>query len=358
MVFASVFKHAVALCRYLIYKHQNMKKTILAIVLAAMVAAGCGGNTQIEGFNNYKEACAVGRYDVAHRFLANMKLEAQDGYEEAMAYREASEYVFKQELTYLISMGDQESVSRLLLLFKQTDLDKRALLENTDAGIDLAISLNNDLLLEKLIMVYPEEDFSDVMSKKIITYYSASPAKLRAYIMQNISKPSVAELARSFAAEHRDIEVLNRLMSVKPEMIYDLSVLKLLAELDYDAFMNKIRNVLTELEAMIPSRPPLGIVKSDPYGELEKEYVTYIDAVKNFNKVLCGVMEVAVKTGELALANDLCQRVRTNLTYKNLGDWVRVVEKEYDHSSVYRAYDVSDNGREDIDLAKSILRRK
>ena len=36
-------------------------------------AANVDGVKTIEGFNNYKDACSAARFDVAHRFLAQME---------------------------------------------------------------------------------------------------------------------------------------------------------------------------------------------------------------------------------------------------------------------------------------------
>ena len=47
--------------------------------------------------------------------------------------------------------------------------------------------------------------------------------------------------------------------------------------------------------------------------------------------------------------------MKPNLVSNIIGDWVHVVEHEYDHSSIYNAIKVSQSNYDDINSAKEML---
>ena len=92
-----------------------MKKIFFVLfVVSTILLQSC--SSSIEGYKNYQDACAAGRFDVAHRFLAQMP---KDKDKEREAYSEAEEYILKQELSYLIGLGEEQYDNRALFLLKQ-----------------------------------------------------------------------------------------------------------------------------------------------------------------------------------------------------------------------------------------------
>ena len=326
---------------------------LIAVAAAALLAVSCGSKA-IEGFENYKEACDAGRYDVANRFLGRMKEAAVSDWEARLAYEEASEHVFREELLYLISMGDETSINRILLLFKQRDLGHDAMIRCSDDAISLAISLKNTAMLDRLIVAYPEKDFSETTINKIISYYTLMPDQLKAFYLDNMECDEVRKLAVNHCNATKDADILKKLIVVDPDLRLNVNIMRLWADIDYPSYVSQIDNIINDAEAKVPALPVLGLVKSDPYGELEENYREYISLGSELNNLIITIMTIAKEHGDTAVATKAFNRMKTGLSYKNLGDWCRVVEKQMNNSSVYRAYQVSEN-KDDINRARRLL---
>ena len=66
------------------------------------------------------------------------------------------------------------------------------------------------------------------------------------------------------------------------------------------------------------------------------------------------ILNIAVANKNLYLAKAAVSKMKKHLVFREVGDWVRVVEKETTHSSVYNAF-VASTSSEDINLAQREL---
>ena len=313
-------------------------------------AANVDGVKTIEGFNNYKDACSAARFDVAHRFLAQM----EENEFNASKVDEAEEYIFRQELTYLVSMGDEQSINRIIFLFKQNDIDKSKLVEYCDDAIDLAISMGNDLMVDRLVIAYPDKDFTRTICDNIAAYYANNQVKFRDFLLQNLRSANVRSLAVTYCTENNDKDLFSKMMTVAPNMSTDEAALKLWAKFDYAGFEKQITTIIGDAAKQLPTMPATGMIKSDHYGELDGKYQEYIDGVKKYNNVVINVISILVEVGKRDVAASMVNKVKPNLNCTNLGDWCDVVEKSTD-SSVYNAFQVTADNTEDIKTAKQLL---
>lgn len=103
----------------------------------------------------------------------------------------------------------------------------------------------------------------------------------------------------------------------------------------------------------IPTRPALGTVKGDHYGEIGDDYTDYNKAVKELNEYCYKVITIAVENNKKELANKILKRMKPSLEYVILGDWAKVVEHTT-NSSVYNAFEVTENN-EDIQAAERLI---
>lgn len=120
-----------------------------------------------------------------------------------------------------------------------------------------------------------------------------------------------------------------------------IDLLKYLASANDRKSSEMIIGLLTKEENKLPNRPALGMVKSNYYGELDDSYKIYDKSVKDYNVVCRSILDIAITSKNQYLAQRVISKPKQALSIQDLGDWCRVVEKEYDHSSVYEAFKVS-----------------
>ncbi|MEE0975291.1 MAG: hypothetical protein UH853_06235 [Muribaculaceae bacterium] len=327
-----------------------MKKIFFVLfVVSTILLQSC--SSSIEGYKNYQDACAAGRFDVAHRFLAQMP---KDKDKEREAYSEAEEYILKQELSYLIGLGEEQYDNRALFLLKQNESNDSYLIINLYLmAMDLAVTLDNDELMENLIKSIP---YKGAALERIISYYQkAGDEKLRSFLLENLSERKVTRYAVKYCVEKKDMELFNKLLIQDPSLIESSEFIKMLASADAKRFKDIINKKISDAEGKVPSRPALGLVKSNMYGDLEDEYSEYISAVKEYNNICREALTIAIQVGDKALANSIVSKMKPNLVSNIIGDWVHVVEHEYDHSSIYNAIKVSQSNYDDINSAKKML---
>lgn len=328
-----------------------MKKIFFALfVISTILLQSC--SSSIEGYKNYQDACAAGRFDVAHRFLAQMP---KDKSKEREAYSEAEEYILRQELSYLIGLGEEQYDNRALFLLKQNESNDSYLIISDLylMAMDLAVTYDNDKLMEKLIKSIP---YKDAALERIISYYQkAGDEKLRSFLLENLSEREVTRYAVKYCVEKKDMELFNKLLIQDPSLIESSKFIEMLASADPKRFKDIINKKISDAEGKVPSRPALGLVKSNMYGDLEDEYSEYISAVKEYNNICREALTTAIQVGDKALANSIVSKMKPNLVSNVIGDWVHVVEHKYDHGSIYNAIKVSQSNYDDINSAKEML---
>ena len=143
------------------------------------------------------------------------------------------------------------------------------------------------------------------------------------------------------AIENGDAEFVKTLMGQYAKDIKDKEfekLIKFFIEKQDDEYIFKL---LTDVENKIPARPALGLVKSNHYGELDYTYVDFNKQVKKYNNACRVILNGAIAEKNQSLAQKAITKLKSTLVGKELGDWVRVVEKEKDHSSLYNAFKVT-----------------
>jgi len=121
-------------------------------------------------------------------------------------------------------------------------------------------------------------------------------------------------------------EILRNIKAQKIAPVYYL-----MGEEDYyiDRLSDAIVDaVLAEEEKDIPTRPALGTIKvHDPYGgdNMDSDYVNYQYKVSQFNSQCNSILSIAIKCKNTYLAQRAVAKTKTNISYRNLGDWEHVV---------------------------------
>ena len=329
-----------------------MKKMFFALfVISAILLQSC--SSSIEGFENYQEACAAARFDVAHRFLAKMP---KDDSSEKDAYKEAERYILKEEIGYLVSLGDEQYNNKIIFLLKQYELSQ--IFEDSKTkfyimAMDMATACNNNELMETLIQNTPLNSYS---IDRFISYYTkAGDEKLRSFLFENLSEGVVTNYAKKYSIEKNDVEMLNKLIIQNPYLANNEEIMIMLAQSNPKQFRNFIEQKITDAENSIPSRPALGVVKYDDIDDLKKDYSEYVSGVEKYNNECKEALTKAIQAGDKTLANNIVNRMKPNLEWKELGDWEQVVNHSK-YSSIYEAYKVTQSNYDDINSAKQMLR--
>ncbi len=296
---------------------------ILLLLFIPLLAVSCG-NKEEKLKNEYIEACADGNFEKAR--AAVLKLEPIDYWDA----KEGMKYVNDKEIYSLLAHPSRDNDSRILFLYNSYESLE---LPNMSDVVEVAISMGNENLPEKLIKAGVKVD-NDMVK----------------------------------AAVNADMEDLVALMIAKDsKLILDPEVAKYCkasSSIDYDAikkeYDNLIKNELEEkLKALynvsIPTRPALGIVKSDHYGDIPSEYPSYKNAVESYNNRCISVINQALEYNYRDIARKALALMKPNLEWNNLGDWCKVVYRN-NHSSVYNAFSVKQNTNE-IESARKLMNK-
>lgn len=144
-------------------------------------------------------------------------------------------------------------------------------------------------------------------------------------------------------------ELVNTFISKNLDFIDKQNVIEYLKEKGtYDKlYLSKLSKEIDALASQaFPTRPALGITKSDHYGQIMTEYTSYRSSVEKFNAECRKLLGKTIIVKNLSLAKKIVAMVRASIAWNDLGDWCKVVEHEYDHSSVYEAYKVTEDNSE------------
>lgn len=279
---------------------------ILLLIFIPLIAASCG-NKEEKLKNQYIEACADGDFEKAR--AAAMKLEAIDGW----SAREGIKYINDKEIYSLLAKPSRDNDSRILYLYNSYESSQ---LPNMEDVLEVAISMGNENLPEKLI---------------------------KAGVPVNTAVVK--------AAVNADMENLVALMIAKDtKLILDPEVAKYCQQssaLDYDSLKMDYENLKKkELEeklqklytVSIPTRPALGKVLSV---NIPSEYSDYKKAVERYNNMCLSIINEALESGYMDIANKAFSLMKPNL------EWI--------HNNDF-GYSVSQNSNE-INSARKLLNR-
>lgn len=108
------------------------------------------------------------------------------------------------------------------------------------------------------------------------------------------------------------------------------------------------------LSSTVSTRPAIGLVKSNHYGDIPSEYTDYNREAEDYNDRAMKLLVQAIALNQRNAAQKIISSMKPTLEWKVLGDWTVVVEHTPQYSSVYNAIQVSES-REEIAKARELL---
>lgn len=246
------------------------KNWIYLIALCAALMCSCSSKTEkIEGFENYKDACDKGRFDVAHQFIERMS-----EFEQYQPLR----YLFAKEVEVITEDLNRESINELRNLFNRYqkigtyELDKMC-----ESLIEKTIAKNNMNLCEELMQLHNDDDYPDALNIAILNMYKENDInKFRRFAIARINDYEIDKYIKDYLSYTDDKELFRSLATkYKNNLFNEPEVLALYERMYPEELKGKIRDELLKHKKDIPARPSTGIVKSDMYGEIPEEYLEY-----------------------------------------------------------------------------------
>ena len=354
------------------YVLNNLLKCFFAVSFVfAAVSCGDDGPKKIviknkngDKITSYQEACTMHDYETAHRFVAKMP---ESGYH-SLDVSSAKEHVFREEALFLIAQGDEASKKRIMFLLKQDPERNDAYL---NILVELAISQDDEDFVKTLTRQYKNEIPYPVL-RKIVEYlyidgsdknlgfvttllnrYNQMGALLDAAVEKD-NEQLVVTLAKQFKGnlEFTTFENVMNFLELKDNAEYLPIFNQLSSNVNNDKMLDYVienrllgdKVVISYLSKKISTMsvrtcPGMGKLKLYEDKQLPKEYQFYINEVENFNKTCKEMLSIVIKTKRKVAANYIISQMKPSLSFENLGDWAKVVEKTT-NSSVYDAYQV------------------
>lgn len=353
------------------YVLNNLLKCLFAVSFVfAAVSCGDDGPKKIviknkngDKITSYQEACTMHDFETAHRFVAKMP---ESGYQ-SWDVSSAKEHVFREEALFLIAQGDEASKKRIMFLLKQDPERNDAYL---NILVELAISQDDEDFVKTLTRQYNSEIPYSVL-RKIVEYlyidgsdknlgfvttllnrYNQMGALLDAAVEKD-NEQLVVTLAKQFKGnlEFTTFENVMNFLELKDNAEYLPIFNQLSSNVNNDKMLDYVienrllgdKVVISYLSQKISTMsvrtcPGMGKLKLYDVKYVPKEYQFYINEVEDFNKTCKEMLSIVIKTKRKVAANYIISQMKPSLSFENLGDWAKVVEKS--GSSGYDAYQV------------------
>ena len=331
--------------------------------------------------------------------------------------KEGEEFVYKNEALFLMTMDDDDFITkRLVFLLKEAgdagndsrcnmlvdiaiDMDKEGIVKSLtrmyknnipdselkkiaeylyvqkgDENLDFVKSLmsrngkgellmdaamlkgNVPLVVESAGSVTGEIGISDF--KRVMDFLKASDSNDFQRVC-NLLAPKVADKSEmlDYALATKQPTLAKQLLQNYGTLsINDKTMISKLAAVNDKSLSDRIILALAEAGRNVPPMPSIsGYIKSSSYGEMDEytDHGKYNEAIKAYNAECKSVVNIAIANKNLYLAKAAISKMKKTLTFREVGDWCRVVEKE-DYLSVYNAFTASTSS-EDINTAQREL---
>lgn len=306
-----------------------MIRTILVALgfwgFLGMMSCGSSSQSNVDSLcDQYSEAIEERDFDKA-RSLAE-KADRLEGGENNV------KYVNEKEVYYLLADNSRNNADRIFYMFNS--FEPTQMPDMADV-LKVAASQGNEYLGLKLVKggVKPNEA---AINAAVINELN----DLLLLIVQKDINSLDNETFMAYAREHQLLkEYAYRYGSVMEE--------KKLNEFTVD-----LNNLLS---SSISSRPAIGLVKSDRYGNIPSEYIKYNKEAEGFNTKASELVVRAIELNQRSQAQKVIASMKPTLEWRVLGDWTVVVEHTPQYSSVYNAIQVSES-KEAIEKAKELLK--
>ncbi len=304
----------------------------------------------------YIEACADGDFDKARS--AVQKLEAINSYRA----EEGMHYVNDKEIYALLAKPSRESDARIVYLYNTYEYSQ--LPSMTDV-LEVAISTDRNNLAEKLLKSGVTPGRSTIAAA-----VTAENEELVDMILQQKPDYILEDGVAKFYKQTKGLEALASMLkqlwaSVPSYNEYERNqiagVAKKFAISDFDKLIADAAtaDIEAQIKALydikVPTRPALGRVMSDRYGEIPEEYTSYKEAVENYNNQCLQTINKALDSNQPQMAKRALSLMKPNLEWNNLGDWEDVVTHS-GNSSVFNCFNVKQNNDE-VEEAKRLVQQ-
>lgn len=280
-------------------KIKNLFIAIFSLAMTTFYGCGSSGNsdsskdkitvTSSDGkvYESYQECCAANDYEAAHQFLAKL----QNSESGAYSYREAKEYVFKNEALFLMSQDDETAKKRIIYLLKEEGNNDN----HVSMLIDLAIENDDEAFVKKLANQYSEEASIESL-QKLMSYLSEKPTEENNIFIGKL---------------------IDKYLSLS-----NTAMLEYLARTKSKEDSERILILLAEDEKRISARPALGFVTvHDMYGgnDISSDYSSYKYEIESFNNNCRSILNIAISCKNNYLAQRVLSKFKSNISYKRIG---------------------------------------
>lgn len=287
---------------------------------AGLLLVTCTPNTE----HDFSQSIAKGDFENARKALTEFEVYDSARYEQALRT------VNDKEIYALLAKPSRDSDARILYLYNS--YEEYQLPDMRDV-VEVAISMGNENLAEKLI-----KSGVEISKRMAIAAANAEANDVFELILKKKPEYILEDEIAEYYQQEKGAEALR--------------------EFTNKTISGSLDNELQALyQVHIVARPALGLVKSDYHGDIPSEYTTYKNEVESLNNRCKELISKSVEFGYIAIANKALSLMKPNLEWNDIGDWVKVVEHEYDHSSVYNAFKVTEN-RNEINEAQKLIHNK
>lgn len=300
-----------------------MNKIYHIITLCAIVItlASCGGGKgKSESKTNYHDSVAVAcnNFDFAKAYLYAEKCDAKDE-------------VIKKEGAYVLEQQGESGLVRISMIVNEHNAPWLYL-----DMLKMAISMGKESLATRLYKM------SDACDEQAMDYAVTADMEglVNTFISKNsnfIDKQNVIEYLKEKGTYDKFFTVIDKQRQEEKKRAEAEEKAKKIAALN-----KEIDNLASQV---FPSRPALGIVKSDYHGEIPSGYTYYRNRVDEFNAECRKLLAKMIKEKNLPCAKKVVAMAKTSIVWNDLGDWCKVVEKSRNYS-VYEAYKVAEDNTE------------
>lgn len=335
-------------------------------IALTLAATACGGKAKAKKNarsistmqTEYIDACAEKDYDKARGIVEKM-IPLYEGDDPEVAKH--LKYINEKEIYNLLSKPSKDNDLRILYLY---NVHEPTELPDMEDVVEVAVSMGNENLAEKLIKAGVEptmkiakaavnEDMGQ-LTELIIAKHPEFilDQEVRKFLKDDKGSASYAKiLSELFASSDKEMRE-NIIKIGRAEKLPEVTEWTKLQQEEIRQGLNERYKKI--ISTKLPMRPALGTVKSDSYGDLPVEYNAYNSAVGDYNNQLKDFITDAMSLGETGLARKALAQMKETLEQTVIGDWTKVVEHEYDHSSVYNAIKVTLNDSQIEDARKII----
>ena len=240
-------------------------------------------------------------------------------------------YVNEKEIYYLLADNSRNNADRIFYMFNSYAPDQMPDMEDV---LKVAASQGNEYLAIKLVKGGVKINDAAINAAVIseLNDLLLVIAQQDIYALKN-------ENFMSYAREYLPLREYSER--------YEAEV----REREIKEFNENLKNLLS---TAISSRPAMGLVKSNYYGEIPSDYTHYNREAEKYNKQALNLLIQAIALNQRDAAQKIIASMKPTLEWKVLGDWTDVVEHNPEVSSVYNAFQVSES-REEIENARELL---